>query len=259
MAETVVWNKKLLVISLLLGVLAVGLFYLYDSVQERRIRGEIVEVLRWRQDMNAGDEIPRRAVEVVAISAGAASLDGVARGGDLESLVVNGSLRQNVEKNRFVFLSQIYGARGGRPSQRITKRSRAFPLPVDPKYTVGALLSEGDRVDVLGVLAIGGKPPRTYTLIENLRVLGIGGRSRNPDEEFEPGRKRAGVRVYRQVTVEVRPKVGEQLADLLARVRGKILLVVRNPEDRDAKFSERINPEVVPALETPLPDDFDAR
>ena len=29
MPETIVWNKKLLVVSLILGVLAVALFYLY--------------------------------------------------------------------------------------------------------------------------------------------------------------------------------------------------------------------------------------
>ena len=254
MAETVVWNKKLLLISLLLGVVAVGLFYFYDSIQEKRIRGEIVEVLRWRQNMKAGDRIDSRSVEVLAISAGSASLDGVARKGDLATVVVNGTLVKNVEKNHFVFYTEILGHRGGRPSQKIAKRSRAFPLSVDPKYSVGALLSQGDRVDVLGVLSIGGKAPKTYTLIENLKVLGIGGWSTSPDEDFEADRKPASVRVYRTVSVEVTPQVGEQLADLLARVRGQILLLVRNPEDTDAKFSERINPAVLPALSTPLPD-----
>jgi len=254
MAETVVWNKKLLLISLLLGVVAVGLFYFYDSIQEKRIRGEIVEVLRWRQNMKAGDRIDSRSVEVLPISAGSASLDGVARKGDLATVVVNGTLVKNVEKNHFVFYTEILGHRGGRPSQKIAKRSRAFPLSVDPKYSVGALLSQGDRVDVLGVLSIGGKPPKTYTLIENLKVLGIGGRSKSPDEDFEADWKPTGVRVYRTVSVEVTPQVGEQLADLLARVRGRILLLVRNPEDTDAKFNERINPAVLPVLNTPLPD-----
>lgn len=254
MAETVVWNKKLLLISLLLGVVAVGLFYFYDSIQEKRIRGEIVEVLRWRQNMKAGDKIDSRSVEVLPISAGSASLDGVARKGDLDTVVVNGTLVRDVEKNHFIFYTEILGHRGGRPSQKIAKRSRAFPLPVDPKYTVGALLSQGDRVDVLGVLGIGGKAPKTYTLIENLKVLGIGGRSKSPDEDFETGRKPAASRVYRTVSVEVTPQVGEQLADLLARVQGHILLLVRNPEDTDAKFGERINPAVLPALSTPLPD-----
>lgn len=254
MAETVVWNKKLLLISLLLGVVAVGLFYFYDSIQEKRIRGEIIEVLRWRQNMKAGDRIDSRSVEVLPISAGSASLDGVAREGDLATVVVNGTLVKNVEKNHFVFYTEILGHRGGRPSQKIAKRSRAFPLSVDPKYSVGALLSQGDRVDVLGVLSIGGKPPKTYTLIENLKVLGIGGRSKSPDEDFEADWKPTGVRVYRTVSVEVTPQVGEQLADLLARVRGRILLLVRNPEDTDAKFNERINPAVLPVLNTPLPD-----
>ncbi len=254
MAETVVWNKKLLLISLLLGVVAVGLFYFYDSIQEKRIRGEIIEVLRWRQNMKAGDRIDSRSVEVLPISAGSASLDGVAREGDLATVVVNGTLVKNVEKNHFVFYTEILGHRGGRPSQKIAKRSRAFPLSVDPKYSVGALLSQGDRVDVLGVLSIGGKPPKTYTLIENLKVLGIGGRSKSPDEDFEADWKPTGVRVYRTVSVEVTPQVGAQLADLLARVRGRILLLVRNPEDTDAKFNERINPAVLPVLNTPLPD-----
>ena len=254
MAETVVWNKKLLLISLLLGVVAVGLFYFYDSIQEKRIRGEIIEVLRWRQNMKAGDRIDSRSVEVLPISAGSASLDGVARKGDLATVVVNGTLVKNVEKNHFVFYTEILGHRGGRPSQKIAKRSRAVTLSVDPKYSVGALLSQGDRVDVLGVLSIGGKPPKTYTLIENLKVLGIGGRSKSPDEDFEADWKPTGVRVYRTVSVEVTPQVGEQLADLLARVRGRILLLVRNPEDTDAKFNERINPAVLPVLNTPLPD-----
>lgn len=256
MAETVVWNKKLLLISLLLGVAAVGLFYFYDSIQEKRIRGEIIEVLRWRQNMKAGDRIDSRSVEVLPISAGSASLDGVATKDALNTLVVNGMLAKDVEKNHFVFYTEILGHRGGRPSQSITKGSRAFPLPVDPKYTVGALLSEGDRVDVLGVLSIGGKPPKTYTLIENLKILGIGGRSKSPEEDFEADWKPTGLRVYRTVSVEVTPQVGEQLADLVVRVRGSIMLLVRNPGEtpEGSSSQQRINPAVLPALSTPLPD-----
>ena len=85
--------------------------------------------------------------------------------------------------------------------------------------------------------------------------FGIGGRSRSPDEDFQADERRpAATRAYRTVTVEVTRQVAEQLNDVIARVRGRTLLLVRNPEDTDAKFSERINPAILSVLSTPLPD-----
>ncbi len=260
MAETMVLNKKLLIVSLLLGALAVGMFYAYAHVQERRITGEVVQVLKWTRDMKRGEEIGRGDVTVVDIPGGSVSLEGVAIRSHL-TLVVNNKVGARVEKNRFVFLSDVIGAGPRVPSDSIEMSKRGYTLEVDPGRAPGKMLRVNDRVDLLGGLIIGNKARRTYTLIENLRVLAVGGRPGDPGDDMS-SRSSGGSRTYRSITVEVEPEVAEQLTDLLRRVRddkgrlGRVLVVVRNRSDTKIKTGQKegqITPDALKALDTQEP------
>jgi Flp pilus assembly protein CpaB len=254
MAEQVVWNKKLLVVSLLLGIVAAGLFYAYDTIQQRRARGEIVQVLRWESDLKAGTVVSSEDVQAIDLPAGRSSLEGVARPDELP-LIEGQPLIRSVKANSMVYLSDVDDRRQTRPSHAISEGMRGFPLRVDPNYTPGQMVQVNDRVDVLGVVPVQGRP-RPYLLVENLRVTGVGGRSPKPDEDFAADPGDPGARIYRSVVVEVSPEVATQLANLLLRVQGKVWLLVRHPTDMESQFSGRINPELRSLLGEPLPIDY---
>ena len=126
-----------------------------------------------------------------------------------------------------------------------SSHGRAVWLRALSSYTPGGLLQVGDRADLIGLFSIKGRPAKAYVLIQNLRVIAIGGRSESPDDR--PGVSSArdsAARVYRSFTVELKPEVAVQLADLMPRIEGKLWLAVRNPTDNQAQFDNKLNPEV---------------
>ncbi len=258
MAEGQTNSKKLLMVALLLGVAAVILFYVYDSVREKRLRGSPVRVLKWARDMDPGEEITEADISDVEVNV--RETEAVKDVVPLHErhLIHEGShVNRRVNKGEFVRYNQIIGLRQAMPSTGITAGMRALTLSVDPYVTPGDLLRFNDRVDVIGLVSLRGKPAQAMVLMENLRVLAVGGRSQSPDEQFGSAsgtRYDPGMRSYRSITVEVRPDVAVQLADLLPRLQGKLWLVVRNPTDTQAKFENRLNPAAEPALSQPLPE-----
>ncbi len=258
MAEEVVRSKKLLVVALIMGVAAVALFYLYTSYKEQRLRGDEVRVLKWARDIDRGEEITGADVVDVPLSKRAlGQVEGVMQLDDRDSLIAPGTVvNRRVRKNDFVRFKDVLETLSGRPSENITTGMVAFTLAVDPYHTPGDLLRVNDRVDVIGLVSIRGKP-ETHMLIQNLRVLVIGGSSVNPDEQIGGGTGRRAVksmRVYRSVTVEVSPEVAVQLAGLMPRIQGKLFLVVRKPTDTKARYDNKLNPEILPVLNEPLPE-----
>ncbi len=265
MAETVVWNKKLLIASLILAGFAVAIFLLYDSAQKKKLGGDVVQILQWRRDLAGGDEISEADIAVVNINSSAMNLKGILRKGS-ESVVIGGHVNRPVRRSNPVYYSDITGTLSGTPADSIAKGMRGFTLRVDPNYTPGDMIRVGGRVDVLGMVRLKGRSAKTYTLVQNLRVLAVGGRGPKPEESF--GRKRGrpydpGMRVYRSVTVEVKPELAEQLVDLMPRILGKVWLTVRNPADAPKEEDFRgpapkcfkgINPKVESVLSQPLPE-----
>jgi hypothetical protein len=113
-------------------------------------------------------------------------------------------------------------------------------------------------VDVLGLLSVPGRAARPCTILENVRVLEVGGRGENPDGRFGPGRRSgrsSGGRSARRVTVEVKQRTAEQLVEVLDRIRGgKIWITVRPlpSEGEEEPGSGELNEEVAKLLAKPL-------
>ncbi|MCD4699170.1 MAG: Flp pilus assembly protein CpaB [Phycisphaerae bacterium] len=257
MAETVVWNKKLLVASLILAGFAVAMFYLYDSSQKKKLSGETVQVLQWKRSLTAGEEIGDEDIGPMTSSSSPKNLKGVITW-ENKSIVLGGRrVNRSVSRGDRVYYNDIVGASAKTPADDITQGMRGFTLKVDPNYTPGDMLRIGGRVDVMGMVRLKGKPAKTYTLVQNLRVLAIGGKARKPEESLGSKRGReysSGIRVYRSVTVEVPPELAEQLVDLMPRIMGKVWLTVRNPTDMPERGSYTgINPKVESVLSQPLP------
>ena len=265
MSETVVWNKKLLLISLGLGVAAVILFYMYTSIQEAQAKESVVRVLKWKLNRKADDEVSKEDVASVTVALTTfRNLESVMKDNEENrSLVIGGHLSRSVKRADFIRFSDILENTPEAPSRRIKMQPddfgyRAFPLEVDPKRTIGDMLRVDGRIDIIGLVSVGGKPARAYTLIENLRVLGVGGRSESPEDRLRRarrGRVADNLRVYRTLTVEVHKRTAERLAELLPRVRGKIWVVLRHPKEPPGTNDGKINRELLPVLEEPLPDD----
>ncbi len=261
MAEAVVWNRKLLVASLALGVAAVVLFYAYEALKTARAEESTKTVLTWKRDGKAGQEVAETDIGSVKIAL--TQYQGllakpIEDNPTNRRTVVGSRLTRDVSSGDYVRPADVVGAALEVPSKRIRTGMRAFPLKVDPERTTGNLLSVDDRIDLIGILQIGKEQARAYTLIENLRVLAIGGKSQSPEEEFRMSSGRSivpGMRVYRTITVEVTPDTAERLAELLPRVQGRITVVVRRrgdeppSKDRDGRIPE----EILPILKQPLP------
>jgi len=263
MAETVVWNKKLLIVAVVLGALAVVVYYAHDWSLRKRLRGETVRVLKWNRDMASGEEIAEADFSVVEVSTSLMNrLEGVVKESDM-TFLTGAHLNRNVRKGDFVRYRDVLESQSRLPDQDITPGMRAFTIPVDPNYSPGEMLRVGGRVDLIGVVSLKNKPPRAYTLVKNLRVLAVGGVSEKPQSISISGtakRYRTSRRVYRSITVEVPPQLAEKLTDLLLRIRGKVWVVVRNPtESLKPTDFKGINPQLEPILSQPLPSrGFDA-
>ena len=251
-------SKNLLIVSLLVGVVAVILFFVYDSLKEKSLRGTPIRVLKWTRDLDPGDEIIEADIGDVEVNVQEMkAVEDVVKLSERNLVPEGAHVNRKVSKNEFVRYNQIIEMRSATPSKGISVGMRAVTLSVDPYHTPGDLLRFNDRVDVIGLVSLRGKPAKAFVLIENLRILAVGGRSQSPDEEFGPARGRRydpGMRTYRSISVEVKPEVAVQLADLMPRLRGKLWLVVRNPTDTQADFDNRLNPAVEQVLSQPLPD-----
>ncbi len=262
--EELVWNKTLLVVSVLLGLLAAGLFYAYDWRMRKKLTGDVVTVLRWKRSLRRGDLVALSDIEEVTLRKQiAGELRGVITRRD-RTLLEGGNvhLARDVRKYDFVLLNDILGAPLDSPSRDLGEGMRAVTLRVDPNMTPGDMLRVNDRVDVVSLVSFPGRPLRSYVILENVRVKGIGGRSANPEDQPAGAARARGyrpsMRTYRSITVEVKRKTVQQLAQLLPRLRGKLIVALRPlPKgELGAEAGGELNPELLPLLKQPLPEDL---
>ncbi len=116
---------------------------------------------------------------------------------------------------------------------------RAITVPVSAKTGVGGFIFPGDRVDLMLTQAIeggedGGSLKATETILRNLRVLAT-------DQSTTQETNEAGntvVRAFRTVTLEVTPKIAEQVA--VAQTIGTLSLSLRSIADNQAELERAI-------------------
>ncbi len=124
---------------------------------------------------------------------------------------------------------------------------RAVTVPVSAKTGVGGFIFPGDRVDMVLTQKVEGEGRpllAAETLQRNLRVLAT-------DQQTEQVTDEEGktvVRAFRTVTLEVTPKIGEQIA--LAQNVGDVTFILRSIADNRAELERAIaNGDIV------IPDD----
>jgi pilus assembly protein CpaB len=232
-------NRTLLLLSvgLLLGGLFVFRVY-QDEFRAQETGGPMVEVLAAGQDIELGQpvrqewlttkEIPQSYVEDRHLPPSA--------GRDLVGL----PLAQTVRAGEAILrtdLSTISDARRTL-SGSIPPGMRAVTIMARPTSTFGGLLRPGDRVDV--TLAVGARDfPETWrqvVVLENVLVLAVG-QEIEVREAFdfsiagtERGESRE-VRFGRANTITLQVTIEQAAVLTLARQRGILSLLLRNPND----------------------------
>jgi len=242
-------NKKLLIVSLILAAVVVVFYNVQISRVRSAARGKTVRLLRVGRDMQPGEGIDLKDLEVVEVETHVAEGLGNVITASQEDMnyVKTSKINQYVRKGSWLMFEHTVNVEKDNPSTRIRKGWVTHTFAIDPRQSPGEILRIGDRVNVLGMLSLKGKGLRTYRIIENLKVLEIGGRSYH-QPSWRTSRRQSsdeGVRQYQKITVEAPPDVSRQLADVLTHVRGSLWVEVRNPTDAPAgRKAPEINPEL---------------
>ena len=234
-------NKKLLAVALALAALVV-VFY---NVQISRVReagkGDTKKLLRVRRPMQRGEEIGRKDIEVVEVELEYAKGFGNYLTEENLDYAVTSTLNEPVSKGQWLLWRHTTTTERNNPSNRIRPGMVTHTFAIDPRQSPGEILRVGDRVNVLGMLAVNSKPLQTYRIIADLKVVEIGGRS-FPDETNSARRSRSeGMRQFQKITVEVSPEVSLQLANVLTHVQGKLWVEVKNPSDTRSRKNQEIH------------------
>ncbi|GMN03256.1 Flp pilus assembly protein CpaB [Erythrobacter sp. MTPC3] len=116
---------------------------------------------------------------------------------------------------------------------------RAVTVPVSARTGVAGFVFPGDRVDLVLTQAVAaastdGSLQGAETILQNLRVLAT-------DQSTETVQNEAGktvVRAFRTVTIEVTPKLAEQVA--VAQTMGTLSLVLRSLADNQVELDRAI-------------------
>ncbi len=225
-------NKGMLIAAVIVASIVVVIYNVHIARVRKESSPTMVSLLRFTNDMPAGREVTPRDYEVVQVSATfEAGLPKVVAEKD-ETLLQNARLNMFVRKGDWVEWRHILPESGDVPSTAISQGMVSHTIEVDKNTAPGDMLRIGDRVNLIGVLSLSGRPARAYRIIRGVKVLGIGGR--NVEAGVSTGRKRvqnAYLRSYRKITIEAPEDVSLQLTNILSRT-GPVKVEVMNPRDR---------------------------
>lgn len=250
MAETVVWNKKLLVASLVAAVLAAALVYIWSLSQENKARGEQVRVWKWTRDIPAGSAIRPEDLEVVGIPLSTVdNIKNVVKESDSarpeEQYKV---VRDSVRKEAMVRFSD-FGEKGvSSGTDFFNPGKRGYTLKVDPNETPANLRVKG-FIDIMGRVRVGGGT-RDLWILKNVRVVGVGGEGLGAD--FDEGStavpmKATGQRMFRSIEIELDPEVCRLMFQLEAFVDKFKIFDRKTGDGGDPRNDGKIDKEVTDA------------
>lgn len=244
MADTIVWNKKLLVASVVVALLAGILVWIWTGVQEDRAKGDQVRVWKWKRDIASDTEVKAEDVELIEVQRSTAAKWENLRP---ESQNPEGEkLTRGVRKEDPVRQSDFIG--GGHRSN-IAKGKRGFTIRIDPSLCLGDLVRPGTKVDILANIKVGEKQ-EMYVVLKNVRVLAVGGVGGEDPTAMGTGMNANGrppatpIRQYRNIAVELDADTMLQVAHIQAYIDAPFQLAVRGSDepgsDKDAKVEKAV-------------------
>ncbi len=225
-------NKRILLIGVILGLITV--FFLNKYIQSLNKVEESVAATSYSEVVVAQKTIPahiRITEDMVRISSipidvihpdAIVSLDKVV-GGISRAEIING---EQVLSGRVVLENADTNL-----SYRIPENMRAITIPVDELVGVGNYIAVEDKIDILATYQMEVKQangeekdiPFTYTQLQNIEVLAIGGLKLQKEVET--------IEQPNTITILVNPQQAEVIA--FATKNGSFHLTLRNPIDNN--------------------------
>jgi pilus assembly protein CpaB len=211
---------------LMIGGLALAVGLLVSFTVYNRLRtfagssanGRGVQVVVAAGDIQAGDKLEARDVRVVTIPQSAAPPGAFS---DVAQVLKRAAVLP-ISKGEFILKNKLAAleAGSGLPSM-IPAGMRAVSVRVNDVVSVAGFVQPGTHVDVLATGNQGGSERQTVTVLENVKVIAVGG---SLLERIAGGETSAAV-----ITLLVSPDDAQKLA--LVSQEGRIQLALRNPLD----------------------------
>ncbi len=211
---------------LMIGGLALAVGLLVSLTVYNRLRtfagssanGRGVQVVVAAGDIQAGDKLEARDVRVVTIPQSAAPPGAFS---DVAQVLKRAAVLP-ISKGEFILKNKLAAleAGSGLPSM-IPAGMRAVSVRVNDVVSVAGFVQPGTHVDVLATGNQGGSERQTVTVLENVKVIAVGG---SLLERIAGGETSAAV-----ITLLVSPDDAQKLA--LVSQEGRIQLALRNPLD----------------------------
>jgi pilus assembly protein CpaB len=252
-------NRGSVLISVVLGLLAVVLMWTYVSSRER----QLLELAAMRDTVIASRDIPANSridetmIQVIQVPAKYAQPKAMTDAGQVVGRVSAAPISQGAQ----VTSTSLVDARQNVLASDVPRGMRALTIAVSDVTGVGGLVRAGDFVDVIGTFEYG-RPIRetggvmqysderteTITLMQNVQVVAVGqqtmrGRVQAPPPQAEPETDRAPAPQdvnYQNVTVLVGPKQVQDL--ILAQQVGTLTLALRAELDSGTVTLDRLDP-----------------
>ena len=241
-----VQNKGLLITALVLGVLVV-LVYNWHIGQVRQAGiGETVELLVLKRNMESGEKVEDTDLKVVRTETH--FKEGIGQNvifntkpGDLKDEV----LSRRVLRGRFLRWEDFVGHEPDPNSEGLEEGKESFQITIEPRESPGQMLRVGDRVALLGILALGGgKPLKTYRILDGAKVVSIGGIASGPTRTTSRTRGSSGYtraqRTYRTIGIELDKKTVLKLNDVLTRLVGSLRIDVLSRKNKQDFVKKQI-------------------
>ena len=237
-----VQNKGLLITALVLGLLVVLVYNWHIGEVRRAGIGETVMLLAPKRSLEPGEKLDPKDLRIIRVETH--FREGIG------SNVVSGTtpeelkdevLSRGVQRGRFLRWGDITGHQEQAMSEVLRKDMEAFTLKIESSESPGQMLRQGDRIVVMGTLAIGGKAPKSFRIIEGVKVVSVGGLA----VAGTAGRTRSGssaraMRSYRSIGIQVDRDTALQLHNIVPLVIGNLRVNVLSPKDKGNKYVDPI-------------------
>ena len=243
-------NKKMLFSSALLGILVLVVYNIHIAQVYRYRAGKVIRLCKAARDLHPGDKITRQDIIIEEVPAQyTRALGKVIQAKDIDFLTAHREgLNKDVPQNAWFQWSDLTGASEEDSLEEMRKDTVGLTVQIDPAESPGDILRPGYRVNIVGVLAAGSRPPQAYRILGAVRVLAVAGMGAQEDV----ARRRPGAdgqrspRSYRSVAIEVHSSVSPALKNVLSYVQGDIWLEVCHPEARPEgnKPYSQVNPQL---------------
>ncbi len=219
-------SKRLLVVALILAGVVVLIYNVHVNQVRKAGRGEMVQLLKFRRDMDSGEVITKKDIRVMEVDRlVSVGLGKVVPNRDLDFLVGR-VLKESARKDDWVKYGHVTRVGKSGPAGKLEEGMVAVSLELDPRNALGDILRVYDRVNIRAKLSVNRKQLETFRVISGVRVMAVGGRGESGDAMATGARARMGraPRSYRSITIEIREEESLRLANVLSHRAGSITI-----------------------------------